>query len=110
MHRSLIHAVAAATLLIASAAQAGPNAPSLTAEDLIDRVEAQGFRGISEVEREGNYIEIKAVDRDNRPVELKVDGATGEVVRVRSPRGQPIHLRIGGPVDSEEDRDADAAQ
>ncbi|HYH39769.1 MAG TPA: PepSY domain-containing protein [Azospirillum sp.] len=56
-------------------------AEPLSIRAILDRVEAQGYRDITEVEREDGRYEVKAVDAEGRRVELKLDARTGEVVK-----------------------------
>lgn len=58
----------------------------LTIPQIHERVEAAGYRDISEIERERNGYEVKAVDRDGQRVELDVDPRTGEVTDVETKR------------------------
>ena len=53
----------------------------LSVRAILDRVEAQGYRDITEVEREDGRYEVKAVDAEGRRVELKLDARTGEVIK-----------------------------
>lgn len=58
----------------------------LTIPQIYERIEAAGYRDISEVERERNGYEVKAVDRDGQRVELEVDPRSGEVTDVEAKR------------------------
>lgn len=59
-----------------------PAQPRLGIGEIVVRVEAQGYRDIEEVEREGDGYEICAKDAQGREVELEVNGATGRVEKV----------------------------
>lgn len=59
-----------------------PEGPRLSIGQIVARVEAQGYRDIEEVEREGDGYEVCAKDAQGREVELEVDGATGRVEKV----------------------------
>ncbi|MBK1662423.1 PepSY domain-containing protein [Paracraurococcus ruber] len=65
-----------------AAGQPAPAAPAeaLRFSDLAARLEAQGFL-IREMEREREGFEVKATDRDGREVKLRLDAATGQVLR-----------------------------
>lgn len=52
----------------------------LTIPQLYGKLEAAGYTGIDEIEREKNGYEVKAIDRDGRRVELDVHPVTGEVL------------------------------
>lgn len=83
---------AAAALLAAGAANAqsaasAVPAPGLNFQQVVDRVVAQGYSDIREVEREGDKLyEIKARDGQGRRVELKVDARSGEILRTKEKR------------------------
>lgn len=79
--------------MVASAAaqpQAGaqPRPPAQAPEsrlsigEIAARVEAQGYRDIEEIEREGEGYEVCAEDREGREVELTVNGRTGQVEKI----------------------------
>ena len=53
----------------------------LSIRSVLDRVEAQGYRDIREVERDRDRYEVKATDAEGRRVELELDARTGEIVR-----------------------------
>lgn len=76
-------------------APAGPAAPAATATTpaadalplpaLLDKLTAQGYRDISEVERKGDRkVEVKAIAPDGRRKELYVDARTGEILKVEN--------------------------
>lgn len=76
---------------MAAGAQPAPAAPSsrtpaaeprLSIGEIAARVEAQGYRDIEEIEREGNGYEVCATDAQGREVELEVNGMTGRVEKV----------------------------
>lgn len=56
-------------------------APTLTMQQVLERLAARGYRDISEIEleRDGSY-EVEARDGQGRKVELKVDGRSGELL------------------------------
>jgi uncharacterized membrane protein YkoI len=53
----------------------------LSVRAILDKVEAQGYRDISEVERDDGRYEVKALDAEGRRVKIKLDARTGEVVK-----------------------------
>lgn len=53
----------------------------LSIPQIHDKVVAAGYRDISEIEREDNAYEVKAIDRDGRKVKLVVDPTNGDLVR-----------------------------
>lgn len=75
-------------------APASPAAPAATATQaadalplpaLLDKLTAQGYRDISEVERKGDRkVEVKAIAPDGRRKELYVDARTGEILKVEN--------------------------
>lgn len=80
----LAAALLAAGLATAAYAQQTPQtaaADTLSVRAVLDKVEAQGYRDISEVEREHDRYEVKATDADGRRVKIKLDARTGEIVK-----------------------------
>jgi hypothetical protein len=79
----------AAALLATAALTAGAQAtaPAASAatmnfQQLVDRVAAQGYSDVREVERESDKLyEVKARDAQGRWVELVVDARSGEILR-----------------------------
>jgi hypothetical protein len=75
------HAQAAAPQ--APAAAAAP-APMLTIRQVYDKMEAAGYRNISEIERSSKHgYEVKAYDPQGQRVKLRVDPQSGAVTRSR---------------------------
>jgi len=58
------------------------NDKTLSMAEIVERLSAEGYGEVREIEREGNTFEVKARDRDGRWKELHLDGATGKVLRV----------------------------
>lgn len=58
------------------------NGKTLSMAEIVERLSAEGYGEIREIEREGNTFEVKARDSDGRWKELYLDGATGEVLRI----------------------------
>lgn len=71
-------AITAAFLMLGSAAiaQQTPAAQPLSA--LIAGLEAKGYQ-ILDADLEGSWMEVDAITKDGRPVELIVDARTGEI-------------------------------
>ncbi|SSW73941.1 hypothetical protein AVE30378_06289 [Achromobacter veterisilvae] len=67
----------------APAAAAAP-APMLTIRQVYDKMEAAGYRNISEIERSSKHgYEVKAYDPQGQRVKLRVDPQSGAVTRSR---------------------------
>lgn len=93
---SLLAAVALSTGLLATGALFAPavaqsdtaqpaaTAKLLTIGEVHDKLVAQGYRDIEEIDREGRGFEVKAADAEGRRVKLDVDGVTGEVRDTRT--------------------------
>ena len=60
-----------------------PANPTLSVKEINDRVEGQGYRNITQVEREGDRYEVKATTAEGGRVELYLDAHTGEVVKTK---------------------------
>lgn len=69
----------------APAAQTAPAAaPMLTIRQVYDKMEAAGYRNISEIERSSKHgYEVKAYDPQGQRVKLRVDPQSGAVTRSR---------------------------
>jgi hypothetical protein len=76
-----------AAIAQAPSAPQAPQAPAAPAatlnfQQVIDRVVAQGYSDVREVERKSDKLyEVKARDGQGRRVELYVDARSGEVLR-----------------------------
>ncbi len=78
-----VHAQAAPQQAPAPASTA-PAAPMLTIRQVYDKMEAAGYRNISEIERSRKHgYEVKADDPQGQRVKLHVDPQTGAVTRSR---------------------------
>ncbi|EJO32948.1 PepSY domain-containing protein [Achromobacter marplatensis] len=79
------HAQAAAPAAAAPAAAAvTPASPMLTIRQVYDKMEAAGYRNISEIERSSKHgYEVKAYDPQGQRVKLYVDPQSGAVTRSR---------------------------
>lgn len=94
--KSLLAIVALSTGLVAGGALLAPavaqnaDAPAttsskrLTIGEVHDKLVAQGYRDIDEIEREDRHFEVKAVDAEGRRVKLDVDATTGKVLDART--------------------------
>ncbi|WP_454677661.1 PepSY domain-containing protein [Achromobacter marplatensis] len=80
-----VHAQAAAPAAAAPAAAAvTPASPMLTIRQVYDKMEAAGYRNISEIERSSKHgYEVKAYDPQGQRVKLYVDPQSGAVTRSR---------------------------
>lgn len=83
--------VGGGALVLPASAQSGAVAPrttaaALTLRQVLEKVEAAGYRDITEAERRRDRYEIDATDRDGRRVELDVDGLSGEIRAVEIKR------------------------
>lgn len=68
----------------APAATTTPAAPMLTIRQVYDKMEAAGYRNISEIERSRKHgYEVKAYDPQGQRVKLYVDPQSGAVTRSR---------------------------
>lgn len=69
--------LATVALLLAPAAFAQTAAP-LSLSALIAGLEAKGYQ-VLDADLEGTWMEVDAITKDGRPVELIVDARTGEI-------------------------------
>jgi hypothetical protein len=77
-------APAAPTPAAQTAPAAAPAAPMLTIRQVYDKMEAAGYRNISEIERSSKHgYEVKAYDPQGQRVKLRVDPQSGAVTRSR---------------------------
>ena len=68
----------------ATTAPAATAAPMLTIRQVYDKMEAAGYRNISEIERSRKHgYEVKAYDPQGQRVKLYVDPQSGAVTRSR---------------------------
>lgn len=89
----LLSSFALGTLLVAgplmstasaqNAQPAVPAASGMTMAQIYDRLVADGYRDIDEIERERNVFEVKARDQTGARVKLIVDPSTGKVLETR---------------------------
>lgn len=68
--------------LAAVATQPAPQRP-LSLRDIYDAVEKQGYRNITEIERDDHRYEVKADNAEGQRVKLRVDADTGKIDSVR---------------------------
>ncbi|MBB1596656.1 PepSY domain-containing protein [Achromobacter sp. UMC46] len=75
---------AQAAVPAATPAATAPAAPMLTIRQVYDKMEAAGYRNISEIERSRKHgYEVKAYDPQGQRVKLYVDPQSGAVTRSR---------------------------
>lgn len=103
MNRSIPHRIAASAAAVvlaaaagAAAAQTAPSAPAAPAapaaapmnfQQIADRVVAQGYSDVREIERKSDKLyEVEAHDAKGRRVELSIDTRSGEVLREKAKR------------------------
>lgn len=73
-----------ATPAPAAPAATAPAAPMLSIRQVYDKMEAAGYRNISEIERSRKHgYEVKAYDPQGQRVKLYVDPQSGAVTRSR---------------------------
>lgn len=78
---ALLIAATGATAVAVHAQDKPAPAEALSVRAILERVEAQGYRDITEVEREHGRYEVKAVDAEGRRVKVYLDARTGEIVK-----------------------------
>jgi hypothetical protein len=72
--------------VLAQAINASPDASTaqeLSIKQIIDQVEAAGYRNIKEIEREDDGYEVKATAADGRRAELYLDPVSGEITKTK---------------------------
>ena len=73
-----ITALAGAALLFALAGQTGAVDDELTADQVKAKIEAAGFTNVSDIRREGDHFDAKAL-KNGEKVTLEVDAQTGTI-------------------------------
>lgn len=73
-------AIAATGFIGAALAMAPATAPQLSLAEIVTLLEASGYTGIDEIEREKDHWEAEATAPGGRRVELKLDPVDGRVV------------------------------
>jgi hypothetical protein len=63
-------------------AQSSGKAAAMTEADVTTRLQAAGYTGIHDVEREGKHFDAEATTKDGKPVHLHIDVRTGAITRV----------------------------
>ncbi len=58
------------------------NGKTLSMAEIVERLSAEGYGEVREIERKGTAFEVKARASDGRWKELYLDGATGKVLKV----------------------------
>ena len=73
-----IAALVGAALLFAHAGQTGAADDELTADQVKAKIEAAGFTNVSDIRREGDHFDAKAL-KNGEKVTLEVDAQTGTI-------------------------------
>ena len=60
----------------------------MSIKDVLNKLEAAGYRDFREVERDDNRYEVKATDPQGQRVELDVDPVTGDVLKTEVKRAK----------------------
>lgn len=60
----------------------------MSIKDVLNKLEAAGYRDFREVERDDNRYEVKATDPQGQRVELDVDPVTGDVLKTEVKRSK----------------------
>jgi len=81
---TLLPAVAQTPQPPAAAVDAAPKGKPLTITQVLDKLEAAGYRNIQKVETQRNGFEVYATNREGQRVELDVDSITGQVKRSKA--------------------------
>lgn len=81
---TLLPAVAQTSQAPAAAVDAAPKGKPLTIAQVVDKLEAAGYRHIEKVETQRNGFEVYATNREGQRVELEVDSLTGQVKRSKA--------------------------
>jgi hypothetical protein len=61
----------------------------LTIGQVHDKLAAQGFRDINDIEREGDRFEVKATNAEGKRVKLDVDAMSGDILDTRVKSDKP---------------------
>ena len=97
--QTLITTLALSAVIVAGGAALAPvmaqsniagntQAPWLSVHEVQLKVEAMGYRDLSELERERDKYEIKATDAQGRLVKIDVDPFTGDVLKTEVKRSK----------------------
>ena len=72
----------------AASATTLPSPATLTLRQVLDKLEAAGYRHFQKIEQERTYFEVEATNAQGQRVELDVDAVTGEILKmeVESPK------------------------
>ena len=60
----------------------------MSIKDVLNKLEAAGYRDFREVERDDNRYEVKTTDPQGQRVELDVDPVTGDVLKTEVKRSK----------------------
>lgn len=113
----LFSVIAVSTGLLIGAAAFGPATAQntgaqataqsgLTIGQVHDKLAAQGFRDIDEIDRERDRFEVKAINAEGKRVKLEVDATSGEILDTRSKSDK--RDRASGDTDRRSTRDGGA--
>lgn len=78
---TLLPAMAQTPQAPAAAVDAAPKGTPLTIPQVLDKLEAAGYRNIQKIEAQRDRFEVYATNREGQRVELEVDSITGQVKR-----------------------------
>ncbi len=78
----------------------------LTMGQIYDKLVAQGFRDIDEIERERDRFEVKATNAEGKRVKLDVDATSGDILDTRTKSDK--RDRASGDTDRRTTRDGGA--
>lgn len=76
--------VFAQTASTAAAVQTAPTTPALTIKQVYDKLEAAGYTDITEIERDRDAYEAKALNKEGQRTKIKMDLSTGEIIKTKS--------------------------
>lgn len=70
------------------AATSQSQAQWLSVEQVLNKVQAAGYRDVEEIERDDGKYQVKATDAEGRRVELKLDPVSGEILKTEVKRSK----------------------
>ena len=66
----------------AASAATTPAPATMTLRQVLDKLEAAGYRHFQKIEQERTYFEVEATNPQGQRVELDVDAVTGEILKM----------------------------
>lgn len=63
--------------------QTTPAAPVLTIKQIYDKLEAAGYTDITEIERDRDVYEAKALNKEGQRAKIDMDLSTGNILKTR---------------------------